>query len=100
MRVGMVRTAAGEPSVAVSREGGWVPLLAVRDADRLGPAATDLLTFLGGGEQVRSLAEELVTEVTGVIGLLGFQGLLGASSCWGRRCARWPFATARCGKST
>jgi len=61
MRVGMVATAAGEPSVAVGREGGWVPLLTVPGADRLGPASADLLAFLGAGEQVRELAEELVS---------------------------------------
>ena len=75
MRVGMVRTAAGEPSVAVWREGGWVPLLTVRNADRLGGAAADLLAFLGAGEQVRELAEELVSagapEVAGVAGTGG-----------------------------
>ncbi len=61
MRVGMVGTAAGEPSVAVEREGGWVPLLTVPGADRLGPVSADLLAFLGAGEQVRKLAEELVS---------------------------------------
>ena len=61
MRVGMVGTAAGEPSVAVGREGGWVPLLTVPGADRLGPVSADLLAFLGAGEQVRELAEELVS---------------------------------------
>jgi 2-keto-4-pentenoate hydratase/2-oxohepta-3-ene-1,7-dioic acid hydratase in catechol pathway/sugar lactone lactonase YvrE len=61
MRVGMVSTAAGEPSVAVGREEGWVPLLTLPDAERLGPASTDLLAFLGAGEQVRELAEELVS---------------------------------------
>ena len=29
MRLGMVSTAAGEPSVAVGREGDWVPLATV-----------------------------------------------------------------------
>jgi hypothetical protein len=29
MRLGMVSTAAGAPSVAVGRDGGWVPLLTV-----------------------------------------------------------------------
>ena len=61
MRVAMVRTAAGEPSVAVGREGGWVPLLTVPGTDRLGPAAADLLAFLGADEQVRELARELVS---------------------------------------
>ena len=61
MRVGMVGTAAGEPSVAVGREGGWVPLLTVPGADRLGPVSADLLAFLSAGEQVRELAEELVS---------------------------------------
>jgi len=59
MRVAMVRTAAGGPSVAVESDGGWVPLLIVPGADRLGPAAADLLTFLGAGEQVHRLAAEL-----------------------------------------
>ncbi|HEV2452307.1 MAG TPA: fumarylacetoacetate hydrolase family protein [Streptosporangiaceae bacterium] len=59
MRLGMVRTAAGEPSVAVGRDGGWVALAAVPDADRLGPAAGDLLAFLGAGEDVHRLAGEL-----------------------------------------
>jgi hypothetical protein len=61
----MVSTAAGEPSVAVGREEGWVPLLTVPGADRLGPASTDLLAFLGAGEQVRELAEELVSAAPG-----------------------------------
>ncbi len=61
MRVGMVGTAAGELSVAVGREGGWVPLLTVAGADRLGPVSADLLAFLSAGEQVRELAEELVS---------------------------------------
>ena len=47
MRVGMVGTAAGERSVAVERDGGWVPLLTVPGAERLGPASSDLLVFLG-----------------------------------------------------
>ena len=59
MRLGMVRTAAGEPSVAVESDGGWVPLLTVPGADQLGPARTDLLAFLGAGEQVHQLAQEL-----------------------------------------
>jgi 2-keto-4-pentenoate hydratase/2-oxohepta-3-ene-1,7-dioic acid hydratase in catechol pathway/sugar lactone lactonase YvrE len=61
MRLGMIRTAAGEPSVAVQREsdGGWVPLVTVPGADRLGPGRTDLLAFLGAGEQVHQLAQEL-----------------------------------------
>jgi len=61
MRLAMIRTAAGEPSVAVGRDGGWVPLLALPGADRLGPASADLLAFLGAGEPVRRLAEELVS---------------------------------------
>jgi len=61
MRVGMVGTAAGQPSVAVGRDGGWVPLLTVPGADRLGPVPADLLAFLSAGEQVRELAEELVS---------------------------------------
>jgi 2-keto-4-pentenoate hydratase/2-oxohepta-3-ene-1,7-dioic acid hydratase in catechol pathway/sugar lactone lactonase YvrE len=61
MRVAMVGTATGAPSVAVEREGGWVPLLTVPDADRLGPAAADLLAFLGAEEQVRELADELAS---------------------------------------
>jgi 2-keto-4-pentenoate hydratase/2-oxohepta-3-ene-1,7-dioic acid hydratase in catechol pathway/sugar lactone lactonase YvrE len=50
MRLGMVRTADGEPRVAVQREsdGGWVPL----------PAA-DLLAFLAAGEQAHQQAREL-----------------------------------------
>src|SRR5215472_8565876 len=59
MRLGMVSTAAGEPSMAVGREGAWVPLLTVPGADQLGPASSDLLTFLGAGEEVHRLAEEL-----------------------------------------
>ncbi len=61
MRLGMVRTAAGEPTVTVQREsdGGWVPLLTVPGAERLGPACTDLLTFLAADEQVHQLAREL-----------------------------------------
>jgi 2-keto-4-pentenoate hydratase/2-oxohepta-3-ene-1,7-dioic acid hydratase in catechol pathway/sugar lactone lactonase YvrE len=64
MRLAMVRTAGGEPSVAVQREsnGGWVPLLTVPGADRLGPARTDLLAFLRAGEQVRQLAQELAEQ--------------------------------------
>jgi len=64
MRLGMVRTAAGEPSVAVQREsdGGWVPLLTVPSADRLGPARTDLLAFLNAGEQAHQLARELAEQ--------------------------------------
>jgi len=46
MRLGMVRTPAGEPSVAVRRGDDWVSLLTVPGADRLGPAGTDLLAFL------------------------------------------------------
>ena len=46
-------------NVAVGREGGWVSLRAVPGADRLGPVASDPLAFLGEGEQVRALAEEL-----------------------------------------
>ena len=59
MRLGMVRTATGEPSVAVESNGGWVPLLTAPGADRLGPARTDLLAFLGAGEQAYQLAQEL-----------------------------------------
>ena len=64
MRLGMVRTADGEPSVAVHREsdGGWVPLLTVPGADRLGPARTDLLAFLKAGDQARQLARELAEQ--------------------------------------
>ena len=64
MRLGMVRTAAGEPSVAVQREsdGGWVPLLTMPGADQLGPARTDLLALLAAGEQVHQLARELAAE--------------------------------------
>jgi 2-keto-4-pentenoate hydratase/2-oxohepta-3-ene-1,7-dioic acid hydratase in catechol pathway/sugar lactone lactonase YvrE len=57
----MVRTAAGEPSVAVGRDEEWVPLLAVPGADRLGPASADVLSFLGAGDQVHKLAEQLVS---------------------------------------
>jgi 2-keto-4-pentenoate hydratase/2-oxohepta-3-ene-1,7-dioic acid hydratase in catechol pathway/sugar lactone lactonase YvrE len=59
MRLGMVHTVAGEPSVAVQRGDDWVPLLAAPGADRLGSARTDLLAFLGAGEQARQLAQEL-----------------------------------------
>ena len=64
MRLGMVRTASGEPSVAVQREsdGGWVPLLTVSGEDRLGPVRSDLLGFLAAGEQVHQLAQDLVAE--------------------------------------
>ena len=57
MRLGMVHTPAGEPSVAVRRGDDWVPLWTVPGADRLGSAATDLLAFLAAGEQVRQQAE-------------------------------------------
>ena len=67
MRLGMVGTAAGEPGVAVWREGSWVPLptvpganRTVPGADRLGPVSADLLAFLGADTQVRALAGELV----------------------------------------
>jgi hypothetical protein len=43
MRLGMVRTVADEPSVAVQRGDDWVALLAAPGADGLGPARTDLL---------------------------------------------------------
>jgi 2-keto-4-pentenoate hydratase/2-oxohepta-3-ene-1,7-dioic acid hydratase in catechol pathway/sugar lactone lactonase YvrE len=59
MRLGMVRTAAGEPSVAVEANAGWVPLLTAPGADRLGPAVADLLAFLGAGEDVHRQAQEL-----------------------------------------
>ena len=64
MHLGIVRTAAGEPSVAVQREsnGGWVPLLTVPGADRLGPARADLLAFLKAGEQARQLAQKLAEQ--------------------------------------
>ena len=90
MRVGMVGTAAGEPSVAVGREGGWVPLLTVPGADRLGPVSADLLAFLGAGEQVRELAEELVSAAPPA----------SSRRCWLRRSVRWRFVTARSGRST
>lgn len=61
MRLGMVWPAGGEPGVAVGRDGGWVPLLTVPGADRLGSVPADLLAFLGADEQVRVLAEELVS---------------------------------------
>jgi 2-keto-4-pentenoate hydratase/2-oxohepta-3-ene-1,7-dioic acid hydratase in catechol pathway/sugar lactone lactonase YvrE len=57
----MVRTATGEPSVAVDRDGDWVPLLAVPGADRLGSASADLLAFLAAGDQTHQLAAELVS---------------------------------------
>ena len=60
MRLAMVSTVADGLSVAVGREEGWVPLLAVPGADRLGAVVTDLLAFLRAGEQVHQLAEELV----------------------------------------
>src|SRR5215471_4155657 len=50
MRVGMVYTAAGEPSVAVEHGEGWVALLAVPGAD----------------EQVHKLAEELASAAPSV----------------------------------
>ena len=59
MRLGMVRTTAGEPSVAVESNGGWVPLLTVPGADRLVPAAADLLAFLAAGDEAHRQAEEL-----------------------------------------
>src|SRR5580658_11144700 len=64
MRLAMVRTAGGEPSVAVQREsdGGWVPLLTLPGADLLGPARSDLLAFLRTGEQARQLAQELAEQ--------------------------------------
>ena len=62
MRLGMVRTPVGEPSVAVRRGDDWVPLLTVPGADRLGPVGTDLLAFLAAGEQVRQQAEELISQ--------------------------------------
>jgi len=66
MRVGVVHTPAGEPSVAVERADGWVALLTVPGADRLGPAAADLLAFLGADEQVHKLAEELASAAPSV----------------------------------
>jgi 2-keto-4-pentenoate hydratase/2-oxohepta-3-ene-1,7-dioic acid hydratase in catechol pathway/sugar lactone lactonase YvrE len=60
MRLGMVSTVAGGPSVAVGRAEGWVPLLTVPGAERLGPVVADLLAFLSAGDQVHELAEELV----------------------------------------
>ena len=59
MRLGMVRTPAGEPSVAVFSDGRWVPLLTAPGADRLGPARTDLLAFLDAGDQAHQLAQDL-----------------------------------------
>ena len=61
MRLAMVSTVAGGPSVAVGSEGGWVPLLTVPGAERLGPVVTDLLAFLNAGEQVHGLAAEMVS---------------------------------------
>ena len=74
MRVGMVQMAAGDPSVAVGRRDGWVALLTVPGADRLGPVSGDLLAFLGAGEQVHRLAEELASaapsgEASSLLGL-------------------------------
>jgi 2-keto-4-pentenoate hydratase/2-oxohepta-3-ene-1,7-dioic acid hydratase in catechol pathway/sugar lactone lactonase YvrE len=60
----MVRTAAGEPSVAVQRGADWVPLLEVPGADRLGSARTDLLALLAAGEQAHQLAQELAAAGT------------------------------------
>jgi 2-keto-4-pentenoate hydratase/2-oxohepta-3-ene-1,7-dioic acid hydratase in catechol pathway/sugar lactone lactonase YvrE len=71
MRLGMVRTAAGEPSVAVESDGSWVPVATVPGADRLGPARTDLLAFLGAGEQVHQLARELAAGQAPAARLLG-----------------------------
>jgi strictosidine synthase len=56
----MVSTVTGGPSVAIAREGGWVPLLTVPGAERLGPVVTDLLAFLSADDRVHELAEELV----------------------------------------
>ena len=61
MRLGMVSTPAGEPSVAVGRDGGWVPLLTIPGAERLEPVSADLLTFLAAGPEVHRLAEELAS---------------------------------------
>jgi 2-keto-4-pentenoate hydratase/2-oxohepta-3-ene-1,7-dioic acid hydratase in catechol pathway/sugar lactone lactonase YvrE len=66
VRLGMVSTAVGEPSVAVGHEGGWVPLLTVPGAEQLGPVSTDLLAFLGAGEQIHRLAEELAAAASPV----------------------------------
>ena len=63
MRLGIVRTTAGEPSVAVESGGGWLPLLTVPGADRLGPARTDLLAFLAAGEQAQELTREVAREL-------------------------------------
>ena len=71
MRLGMVRTAAGEPSVAVESDGGWVPVATVPGADRLGPARADLLAFLGAGEQAHQLARELAAGQAPAARLLG-----------------------------
>jgi 2-keto-4-pentenoate hydratase/2-oxohepta-3-ene-1,7-dioic acid hydratase in catechol pathway/sugar lactone lactonase YvrE len=61
MRLGMVRTVTGEASVAVQRGDDWVPLLETSGADQFGSARTDLLAFLGAGEQVHQLAQELAS---------------------------------------
>ncbi len=66
MRLAMVSTVAGGPSVAVGSEGGWVPLLTVPGAERLGPVVTDLLAFLNAGEQVHGLAAEMVSAAPSV----------------------------------
>jgi 2-keto-4-pentenoate hydratase/2-oxohepta-3-ene-1,7-dioic acid hydratase in catechol pathway/sugar lactone lactonase YvrE len=64
MRLGMVRTADGEPSVAVQRESdsGWVPLVTTPGAYPLGPARADLMAFLSAGEQAHQLAQELAEQ--------------------------------------
>ena len=66
MRLAMVSTVAGGPSVAVGSEEGWVPLLTVPGAERLGPVVTDLLAFLNAGEQVHELAAEMVSAAPSV----------------------------------
>jgi len=61
MRLGMVSTATSGRSVAVGRGDGWVPLVTLPDAERLGPVVSDLLAFLGAGDDVRELAEVMVS---------------------------------------
>ena len=91
MRLGMVRTAAGEPSVAVQRErdGNWVPVLTAPGADPLGRARTDLLALLDAGEQARQLAQELAEQAPPP------DPPRNCSAC---RSAQPPSGTARCGR--
>ena len=92
MRLGMVRTAAGEPSVAIQRGDDWLPLLEAPGAGQLGPARTDLLAFLAAGEHVHQLAQELAATDT--------PSAEPAPPCSACRSARRRSATAHCGRST